>query len=106
LDIQINDISFQILEESETTKTINVTADQVLYVAPSPQMTAEGLLVSFLVLDKEKVTPRHHSFISSIIARHKREINSTGDSSTGYLPAVWITTAIHSSQLYLETSVC
>ncbi|XP_046636288.1 location of vulva defective 1-like isoform X1 [Daphnia pulicaria] len=97
--------NYSILEESETTKTINVTADQVLYVAPSPQMTAEGLLVSFLVLDKENVTPRHHSFISSIIARHKREINSTGDSSTGYLPAIWITTAIHSSQLYLETSL-
>ena len=93
------------VEESETTKTVNVTADQVLYVAPSPQLTAEGLLVSFLVLDKEKVTPRHHSFISGIIARHRREINSTVDSSTGYLPSVWITTAIRNSQQHLETAV-
>jgi hypothetical protein len=96
---------FQIVEETESTKTVNVTADQVLYVAPSPQLTAEGLLISFLVQDKDKVKPRHHSFLSGIIARHKREVNPTNDTLTGYLPSVWITTAIRNSQHHLEAAV-
>lgn len=93
------------MEDTETTKTLNISENEILYVAPSPQLTAEGLLVCFLVQDKEKVTPRHHSVSGGLVARRKRETNSMDEISTGYLPSVWITTAIRNSQHHLEATV-
>ena len=86
-------------------KMVNVTAEQVLYVAPSPQLTADGLLVSFLVQDKERVTPRHHSPLGGVIARHKRDANASENITTGYLPSVWILTALRNRQHHLEVAV-
>lgn len=97
--------NLQMVEESKSFRSINVTADQVLYVAPSPQVTLDGLLISFLVQDKSGVTTRHHSSIGGTIARHKRDQNSTENQTTGYLPSTWIVTALRTSQGRLETVV-
>ncbi|KAI9556552.1 hypothetical protein GHT06_016342 [Daphnia sinensis] len=101
----LSSTNFTIVEATETTKMLNISEDEILYVAPSPQLTAEGLLVCFLVQDKEKVTSRHRSVIGGIVARRKRETNSTDEISTGYLPSVWITTAIRNSQHHLEAAL-
>ncbi|XP_057373335.1 mucin-2-like isoform X2 [Daphnia carinata] len=101
----LSSTNFTIVENTETIKRLNITEDEILYVAPSPQLTAEGLLVCFLVQDKEKATPRHRSFIDGTVARRKRETNVTDEISTGYLPSVWITTAIGNSQHHLEAAL-
>lgn len=92
-------------EDFETVKTINVTAEQVLYVAPSPQVTLDGLLISFLVQDKEGITAKYHSSRDGIIARYKRDLNSTDGNVTGYVSSTWIVTALRNSQNRLEMAV-
>ena len=90
-------------EESEA-KYAKVSAEHVLYVAPSPQITEQGLLVSFLVLDKEGVSPRLHS-PHGIIARHRRDVTIDEAISTGYLSSDWIVEALRNSQSRLEEAV-
>ena len=81
---------------------VNVTADQVIYVAPSPQLTSDGILVSFLVQDTEGVSRDIQQPLGEVIARHRRE---SWGKETSYFPSYLVTTALRSSKRHLETAV-
>ena len=68
-------------------------------------MTAEGLLVSFLVKDNQGVSPGHRFPQGGIIARHRREENTIINPPTGFFPSSWIIEAIRVQASVIETAV-
>lgn len=91
--------------DAEPSKYISVTPEQVLYVAPSPQVTNDGLLVAILVQNKERGFLRNYPSNGGVIARHKRDVDLNVNNSTGYLPSFWIVHALLNQQHQLEFAV-
>ena len=91
--------------DAEPSKYISVTPEQVLYVAPSPQVTNDGLLVAILVQNKERGSLRNYPSSGGVIARHKRDVDLNVNNSTGYLPSFWIVHALLNQQHQLEFAV-
>ena len=89
--------------EESPPEAVNVSADQVSYVAPSPQVVEDGLLVSILVLDVQGVSDRFRSsqYLGSVSFRHRRdEIRNLL-----FFPEKLVRAAIISRQNYLQTQV-
>lgn len=92
----------------EAVNNVSVTAGDIQYVAPSPQLIhPDTVLVSFLVRDAQGLSlgHSHQSGGSSggIIARHRRNIETTA--ATGYFPSLWVISALRNSQNLFEKSV-
>jgi hypothetical protein len=89
--------------EESPLEAVNVSPDQVSYVAPSPQVVEDGLLVSILVLDVQGISDRFRSaqYLGSVSFRHRRdEIRNLL-----FFPEKLVRAAIISKQNYLETQV-
>lgn len=83
---------------------INISPEQVLYIAPSPQYVNDELLVSILVENSEEIPIKPYSH-SGTIARHKRALGAFNTTIPKYFPAIWIVRSLRLNQEILEQSV-
>ena len=82
-----------------------VQPDQITYVAPSPQVTQDGLLVSFFVRDVGAVS--HGSLATTRHGRYdtKDQQSMINNPPVAYLPAAWVVPALLLKQQTLAAAV-
>ena len=88
----------------EEMTVVAVSPDQVVYVAPSPQVTDDGIVISILVRDLQGVSGQLRARSGQgIISRHHRE--TAVETIIAYLPAEFVLPAIRGAQSHLEKIV-